>query len=445
MSTRLALLIGNSRYTDRKLSHLSTPNADIDALASVLRDPKVGNFAHVFALRDQPIEFLRRNIAQFFTNRHRDDVVLLYFSGHGIRDDEGYLYLAAPDTQHDLLEATALPSAYITRLMDRTNSKRQVLILDCCYSGAFAWGTKNVQGASIGTAVAFEGNGYGRFVLTATDAMQYAWEGNRLFGEAPNSLFTQYLVKGLQTGEADIDHDGSITVNELYEFIYREMVANTKTQTPSKWSYKEQGEIVIAKSRFRGTRAATNIIDDDPQAVKERRHALILTPPHAEFLIQYPIPSLLRLSSRGLEQTFEIKPKNFRDNKAGNCGMTVIGIVEGEGDSASFITMGYLVWLFDAISNENTQVSLALEKAYASKEGLSKLKSRARTMSIQVKSQFYLETRNLLLQGTVLNLDFNFRHMWKTLLAELLHIERLKPIGPNGLAMRLRIWRKSNN
>src|SRR5438045_3250879 len=132
--------------------------------------------------------------------------------------------------------------------MDRSRSKRQVLILDCCHSGSFAQGSKAMTGESVGTKSAFEGTGYGRVVLTATDATQYAWEGDEVIGEAQNSVFTRYLLQGLRSGEADTDQDGQITLDEIYDYVYDKVVNVTPKQTPGKWSYKQQGEIVLAQN-----------------------------------------------------------------------------------------------------------------------------------------------------------------------------------------------------
>ena len=90
------------------------------------------------------------------------------------------------------------------------------------------------------------GTGSGRVVLTATDATQYAWEGRRVIGVAENSVFTYYLIQGLQTGEADRDADGLISLDELYDCVYDKVLDETSKQTPGKWSYRQQGEIIIA-------------------------------------------------------------------------------------------------------------------------------------------------------------------------------------------------------
>jgi hypothetical protein len=245
---RLGLLIGNSVYRDNTLARLAAPDVDVGDLADVLLDPEVGGFDDVNVIVNVSAAIARRAISDFFSTKDREDLLLLYFSCHGVLDENGRLYFAFKDTEHQLLRATSISAAYITDEMNASRSQRQVLILDCCHSGAFARGAKGAAGASVGTATAFEGTGYGRVVLTATDATQYAWEDDQVSGEALNSLFTRYLVEGLQSGEADINKDGRITVDELYDYIYPRVVKQTPKQTPGKWSYKEQGEIVIASS-----------------------------------------------------------------------------------------------------------------------------------------------------------------------------------------------------
>jgi uncharacterized caspase-like protein len=254
MSKRLALIIGNSLYRDQKLSKISSPDADVGALKDALLDPELGGFDDVNLIFNSATHIVRKEIFNFFAKKTSSDMLLFYFTGHGVLDELGRLYLALKDTDTEALRGTAIPARYITEEMDNSLSKRQILILDCCHSGAFERGTKGVTGASVGTASAFEGSGYGRVILTASDATQYAWEGSQVIGEAENSLFTHFIIHGIKTGEADTNRDGNISVDELFDYVYSQIRETTHKQTPGKWSFKEQGEMIISHNpRLEGT------------------------------------------------------------------------------------------------------------------------------------------------------------------------------------------------
>lgn len=244
MSRKLALLLGNSTYGPG-LPPLEKPDADIAALAKVLADPAIGGFDEVKPLLDATSATARLEVARFFARRSPDDLLLLYFSGHGLRDDRGGLYLAAQDTEADLLRGTAVPAAFISEEMDNCRSRRQILILDCCYSGAFERGAK---GPAANPATAFKGNGLGRFVLTASDSMQLAWEDVAATSTGGLSVFTRHLVAGLTSGEADLNGDGLISVDELYDYVYARVVEENPRQTPGKSTSKQQGEIFLARN-----------------------------------------------------------------------------------------------------------------------------------------------------------------------------------------------------
>ena len=246
MTGKYALIIANTEYNDPGLSQLSAPGKDAEEFARVLKSPAICGFDEVKVVLNQNESFVREAIDEFFEQKKPDDLLTLYFSGHGVRDELGSLYLAVKNTNRYRLRSTAIKSDFIRETMDQSRSKRQVLILDCCNSGAFTQGAKAATGVSLGTASAFEG-GYGRIILTASDATQFAWEGNNIIGETGDSLFTHYLVEGLE-GEADLDGDGCITVDELYDYAYEKVKLATPKQTPSKFSTKQQGEIILRQN-----------------------------------------------------------------------------------------------------------------------------------------------------------------------------------------------------
>jgi uncharacterized caspase-like protein len=245
---KYALIIGNNKYDDQKLAQLKTPAADSQALAKVLDDKTIGSFDEVTPLINQTESQVRRAISSFLNQKKPDDLVLVYFSGHGVLDDRGRLFLALKDTQLDLLKATSLPSTFISDEMDSCRSKRQVLILDCCHSGAFARGTKGPQDQKAVTEATFEGSGYGRVVMTASDSTQYALEGDQVISQTDLSLFTHFLLEGLKSGDADSDNDGHISLDEWYDYTYARVISQTPKQIPHRWSYNQQGDLIIAKN-----------------------------------------------------------------------------------------------------------------------------------------------------------------------------------------------------
>ncbi len=242
---RSALVVASAVYQDPKLRQLRAPARDAEELARVLKDPEVGGF-EVGVSINEPEHVVRRKLAAFFQDRGLDELLLLHLSCHGLKDDDGHLYFATTDTEVAHLDATSIPSEFVNRQMNRSRSRRIVLLLDCCYSGAFATGMLSRAGDRVDIMERFDGRG--RMVLTASSAMEYSFEGDELTGAPNPSVFTSALVRGLETGEADRDRDGWISVDELYDYAYDEVRAVTPSQTPGKWTFDVQGELYLARS-----------------------------------------------------------------------------------------------------------------------------------------------------------------------------------------------------
>ena len=85
-------------------------------------------------------------------------------------------------------------------------------------------------------------------VITASSALQYSFEGSTPTGEASQSVFTKHLVEGLESGAADLDGDGRITVDELYRYVHDNVVRENPQQRPN-ISIETQGVVVVAHSR----------------------------------------------------------------------------------------------------------------------------------------------------------------------------------------------------
>jgi len=244
--TRSALIVASDDYADPGLRRLRAPASDAQALAAVLRDPEIGGF-EVRTLLNKPAHEVNLAVEEFFADRRPDDLLLVHFSCHGVKDEAGELYFAASNTLLRRLGATAVAADFVNRRMSRSRSRRVVLLLDCCYAGAFERGMTARAGSGVGIEEQFGGRG--RAVITASSAMEYAFEGDDLADtrELAPSVFTSALVEGLATGEADRDQDGLVALDELYDYVYDKVREATPNQTPGKWTFAVQGDLYIAR------------------------------------------------------------------------------------------------------------------------------------------------------------------------------------------------------
>ncbi|MFI5697819.1 caspase domain-containing protein [Kribbella sp. NPDC051586] len=256
--SRVALVVANDQYDDPGLKRLVAPAQDAAALAGVLADPAVGGF-EVQVLRNAPAQDIRFAVEDFFADRKPEDLLLLHFSCHGLKNSAGELFLALSDTKPARLASTAVAADFVNRQMADSRAQRIALFLDCCYGGAFprgmvvrAAGEAQVQDAFAKQAEV--GGGRGRVVITASSAMEYAFEGGQLASDASTpspSVFTGAVVDGLTTGEADRDGDGWVGLTELVGFVTDRIHRVTPNQNPQMWTFGSQGELLIARSRVR--------------------------------------------------------------------------------------------------------------------------------------------------------------------------------------------------
>jgi hypothetical protein len=243
-SRRAALVVAAHEFEDPRFQRLRSPARDVDALAEVLADPEIGGFT-VQSVVNQPNGVVQRELERFFSTRTPDDLLLVYFSCHGVKDSTGRLYFATTNTAFDLLRSTGVPASFVSEQMELTRSKRIVVLLDCCYSGAFLQGFRARGDDSVSVS---QLEGRGRAVITASRSTEYAFEADELTAaNAQPSVFTGAVVEGLATGAADRNGDGIVTVDELYDFVYDNVRGKVAGQTPGRWVNLE-GELAVARN-----------------------------------------------------------------------------------------------------------------------------------------------------------------------------------------------------
>lgn len=170
--------------------------------------------------------------------------MLLYFSGHGLKDQKARFFLSTRDTGRDqkgnFSLATALAATKLQEYITDSRSQRQIIILDCCFSGAL------VQGMPIKGEfnIQEELGGKGRAILTSSSPIEYSFESE----DKDLSIYTKYLVEGIETGAADQDGDQLISVNELHEYASERVKEAAPAMTP-KFYLSLEGEDTIYLAR----------------------------------------------------------------------------------------------------------------------------------------------------------------------------------------------------
>ncbi|QLE51464.1 Clp protease [Nostoc sp. C057] len=244
---KLALLIGISDYQPG-LNALPGAVQDIKAMQRVLQHSEMGGFADadITVLENPPRQVMEEAIETLFSGRQKDDLVLLYFSGHGVKDEAGRLSLTNSQTRKnlkgELIQTTATTATLIHGMMEKSRSRRQVIILDCCFSGAFAEGMKAKDDNSVD--IKNQLGGEGRAVLTSSTSTQYSFEqvGSDL------SVYTRYIVEGIEKGAADTDNDGMISVDELHEYARKKVQEAAPAMKPEIYAVREGFKIKLAKA-----------------------------------------------------------------------------------------------------------------------------------------------------------------------------------------------------
>ena len=183
---------------------------------------------------------LRQKIKEWLSDRVATETALLYFSGHGFRDEEGFLYLAGIDCDPVEPEPGGIPVHWLRDELLQCQAKSKILILDACHAGsAKGHAAPRVASAKDINAVFEQLEGVVTLASCIGAENSFPWPEKNV------SLFTYWLVQALK-GHADSfgNRDGEVTVNELDTYVTQKV-----KQTAAKLSIQQtptrlQGEVV---------------------------------------------------------------------------------------------------------------------------------------------------------------------------------------------------------
>ena len=223
-----ALVIGISTYTHMPV--LKYSDDDAYRMYAFLKSPEGG------ALREDQIRMLideeatRKNIkeamVEIFMNAGKDDLVLMYYSGHGLKDC--FLPIDFDRFSNKLFHEE------INEILQQSPAKYKLCIADACHSGGLAMkgGLDDNNGFTDEQVISTYYNNLaqssaGTALILSSKLEEISLESSGL----RQGVFSHFLIRGLE-GEADNNNDKIVTVTELFEFIS----LNVKSYTANRQS-----------------------------------------------------------------------------------------------------------------------------------------------------------------------------------------------------------------
>lgn len=204
-----AVIVGISSYSH--MQALKYTDDDAYRMYAFLKSPEGGALADnqisILIDEDATKEKILKSMKATVDKAGENDLVLIYFSGHGLRgsflpiDFDGY--------------QNKLEHEEINEILQSSKSKYKLVIADACHSGSLlamkSGETRNVLEDYYRT-LAMANAGTALIMSSKSDETSLESSGLR------QGVFSHFLIRGLK-GEADLDHNKIVSVQELFDFV----------------------------------------------------------------------------------------------------------------------------------------------------------------------------------------------------------------------------------
>ncbi len=182
----------------------------------------------------QTLTILSKDDGEVRSKNGSKSKLIFFFSGHS---DENGLHFSDG----------MIPKDELHGILSRAKHETKIAILDSCFSGALvAKGVKKSEPFDVPMLDVDEPSG--SIYLTSSSSSQFAYESDALKG----SVFSHHLIAGMY-GDGDLNKDGIVTIDELYQYVYKNTkwhaltLPHKKTQDPEISSkLRGQGAVVLS-------------------------------------------------------------------------------------------------------------------------------------------------------------------------------------------------------
>ena len=217
-----AVVVGIARY--EHMPALKFADDDANRIFAFLKSPEGG------ALPDEQVRILidedatRNNILkamnEVYMKADENDVIMLYYSGHGL---EGTFI----PIDYDGFE-NALGHDEVKDMFNKSKAKHKICYADACHSGSLLAAKSAFASSLIYFYDELDKSSGGTAFMMSSKSKEFSLED----GGLRQGIFSHFLIRGLK-GEADLNKNKTITVKELFDWVYTKVREYTGlAQTP---------------------------------------------------------------------------------------------------------------------------------------------------------------------------------------------------------------------
>lgn len=243
------LAIGIDDYTNDDLD-LTNATKDVQSLVTTLESQKGRMFnevkTKVISNQDATKANIEDAIRQIKGKAAKDDLVLIYFSGHGA-ESGGSFYLKPTDVKSDPseMEISSIDNRWIMEEISRYSAPT-LYFLDASYpsksdAGAATVGNANMDAVQSDFGKVIHNDDEIRIFVSSTSSKQ---KSN--VGADKGSLFTVAMLEGLD-GKADLNANGLVTVEELGDYVSDRVLGQTSWKQKPTLVKRGIGMVPLAK------------------------------------------------------------------------------------------------------------------------------------------------------------------------------------------------------
>lgn len=271
------LLIGIDEYKDQRLDGLKYAVNDCLGMEKALLlitnsfQDSVKMFTHCTGRLEPSKTKIMSSLQSITQEAEKDDIVLIYFSGHGYSDpnhSQKQTYLCLPNTELSSLENESLALSHLFQNLTKCSAKKQLVLIDACNSGD----SQSVHSGEQTTLANELLGAFDQHKRKVTDREFYAflscahnqksYEDSRL----KHGIFTYFLIRGLEGEAADNSH--LIRSLRLFDYVQQQTASYAEVQ---RTETQQTPKLITDATESFAIGIAQSFYSDNPELTRQER------------------------------------------------------------------------------------------------------------------------------------------------------------------------------